>query len=235
MNWLKKYEENNNYYQKNDKITDLSIKNLLEENKKIFTDFIKSLNPDINKLWLDLGCGKCKYYDDIKIYNPKKYFGIDFDIKNIIKTYKKYNEDQILELYNCDLSKDWLDTEYKINNLTFTSKYDYVICNFSLMHFCNDLFWTQLNNLVKKGTIFIFNLTSENVYWNFNDNYLKSNSNYTEVYLEWLHNSPVREPLISKELIKEYINKYEWEIQSIKKININYLISCYDWYTIIKK
>jgi ubiquinone/menaquinone biosynthesis C-methylase UbiE len=192
------------------------------------------LNPSHNKYWLDLGCGKCKFFNQIKTYNPKKYTGIDIDIKNTIKTYKKYNEENIFELYNCDLGLNWDNSNYKIYNIDYNIKYDYIICNFSLMHFSTDLFWSQLDKITKKGTIFIFNLTSENVNWNLNNSYLRSTNIESELYFEWMHSDLIKEKLISSSEIIKITNKYGWKIVNKIKYDNNLLIRCYDWYTIVK-
>lgn len=236
MNWLINYNNINTYYQKNNKVYILNIINILEYNKKFMLTYIKNINPTNNKYWLDLGCGNCKFYTDIKNYNPKKYVGIDNDIKLIIKSYVKFNEDQQIQLHCSNLGECWLhSSNYKIYNFNFEIKYDYIICNFSLMHFCTDLFWEQLNNVSKSGTIFMFNLTLPNILWSLNNSYLKSNDTDCEIYLEWIHDKPIKEKIILKETINNYINKYQWEIINTTKSTNNYLISCYIWYTIVKK
>jgi hypothetical protein len=193
------------------------------------------INPEQNKYWLDLGCGKCKFFNEFKIYNPKKYTGIDIDIKNTIKNYRRYNEDNIFEIYNCNLSINWLNSDYNISNLNYNIKYDYIISNFSLMHFSTDLFWSQLDKITKKGSIFIFNLTIKNSNWILNNSFLKSNENETELYFEWLHNQPIKEKLISELEIIEILQKYNWNIVNKVNYSNNFLIKCYNWYTIIKQ
>lgn len=232
---LRNFDEYNIYYQKNEKINDYNILRILEENNSLFINYLKSLNPNYNKYWLDLGCGKCKFFNQVKIYNPKKYTGIDIDVKNIIKAYKKYNEENIFELYNCNLGSNWSNSNYKISNIDYNIKYDYIICNFSLMHFSTDLFWTQLDKITKKGSTFIFNLTSENVNWNLNNSYLRSTNTESELYFEWMHNNSIKEKLISFSEIIKITNNYGWEIVNKIKYHNNLLIRCYDWYTIIKK
>jgi hypothetical protein len=235
FDWLKNFDEYNIYYQKNEKITDYNISKILDENKNLFINYLKLLNPANNKYWLDLGCGKCKFFNQIKLYNPKKYTGIDIDIKNTIKTYKKYNEEHIFELYNCDLGSNWDNSNYKIYNIDYNIKYDYIICNFSLMHFSTDIFWCQLDKITQKGSTFVFNLTSENVNWNLNNSYLRSNNNESELYFEWIHSNQIKEKLITSSEIIKIINKYGWEIVNKIKYDNNLLIRCYDWYTIVKK
>ena len=45
----------------------------------------------------------------------------------------------------CDLSNKW-DNINLWNSFDWTIKYDYIVANFSIMHFWSDLFWEQLNN-----------------------------------------------------------------------------------------
>lgn len=235
FNWLKISNINNNYYQKNNKVNNHYIRQILQDNKNIFINNIKKINPKQNKCWLDLGCGSCKFFNDLKIYNPKKYLGIDIDIKNTIKAHNKYNEYNIFQIYNCDLSVNWEETNYKIIRLDNTIKYDYIFCNFSLMHFSTDLFWHQLDKVTSSGSIFLFNLTLDNTNWIYNDSYLKSNNIETELYFEWIHDKPIRERLVSNLEITNIIEKYNWSLINKEKYNNNLLIKCYEWYTIIKK
>ena len=188
-----------------------------------------------NKYWLDLGCGSCKFFNDLKIYNPKKYLGIDIDIKNTIKAHNKYNEYNIFQIYNCDLGKEWKDSEYKIMTLDNNIKYDYVFCNFSLMHFSTDLFWSQLDKVTNSGSIFIFNVTLQNINWFYDNSYLKSNNDEAELYFEWNHNKPIKEKIVSELEIINILDKYNWTIINKEQYNNNLLIKCYEWYTIIKK
>lgn len=234
FNWLKKYKEHNNYYQISTKFNNNYINKILLDNKNMLINHIKLINPEQNKNWLDLGCGKCKFFNDLKIYNPKKYFGIDIDIKNTINTHNKFNEYKIFEIYNCDLSIDWQDTEYKITKLDHSIKYDYIFCNFSLMHFSTDLFWSQLDKITIPGSIFMFNLTINNSLWIYNNSYLKSDENETEIYFEWIHNNPIKEKLISSSEIINIIEKYNWKLSNKMHYSNNNLIKCYEWYIIIK-
>ncbi len=234
FNWLNQLHENNIYYQKTNNLFDNKIKKILEQNKTITSNYIKSLNPSFNKNWLDLGCGNCKFYNYIKIHNPKKYVGIDIDIKNIIKAYKKYNTENDFEVHNCDLNNNWLKYNLKLYEFSFDIKYDYIICNFSIMHFCNDLFWEQLNKISTTNTQFIFNVTLPNISWDMNNSYIKSNNTCTKIYLEWIHDKPIQERIITKDEILNIINKYGWSINKTEKNTTNNLISCYEWYFLIK-
>jgi hypothetical protein len=234
-NWLLSIKENNIYYQKNDKVRDIKIVRILEQNKNIFLNYIKNINIDINKNWLDLGCGRCKLFDFIKDYNPKIYNGIDIDIKSLIKAYKKFNSEENFKIFNYDLNNNWNNQKLKLYDFDSNLKYDYIICNFSLMHFCNDIFWNQLNKVSKLNTKFIFNITKSNSLWEMNHSYLKSNNEKTELYFEWLHNNPVIENIINKKDIEKYCIDYDWKIIDYQNLTNNSLIKCYDWYILEKK
>lgn len=235
FNWLNKLYENNNYYHKTEIVYDNKIKRILEQNKNIFYNFIKKIKPNTNRFWLDLGCGNCKFFNFIKNYNPKKYVGIDCDMKSIINAFKKYNDEPDFEIHNCDLNSDWNKYNLKLFNFNMDILYDYIICNFSLMHFCNNQFWEYLNKFSKTGTLFIFNITIPNCNWSMNNSYLKSNNVETEIFLEWIHIKPIKERIISNEEINNYAKIFEWEILKIDKNNENNLISCYNWYILQKK
>jgi hypothetical protein len=103
------------------------------------------------------------------------------------------------------------------------------------MHFSTDIFWYQLDKITKKGSTFVFNLTSENVNWNLNNSYLRSTNTESELYFEWMHSNPIKEKLIPSCEIIQITNKYGWEIVNKIKYDNNLLIRCYDWYTIVKK
>lgn len=235
FNWLNELAENNMYYQKTEKVYDNKVIKILEQNKSIFMNYLKSIKPLPNKYWLDLGCGSCKLYELIKGYYPKKYTGIDIDIKSLIKAYKKHNDENAFEIHNCDLNLDWSKYNLKIYDYDFNIKYDYVVCNFSLMHFSSELFWEQLDKVTKSGTIFMFNITIPNSDFELNNSYLKSNNTQTKIFMEWIHNNPITENIITKEDINNITNKYNWNIIQIEKNNSNKLISCYNWYILQKK
>jgi len=233
--WNKRVDYNNIYYKLNiNKSIDTNLYKLLEYNKSITINLINTFCNQYNKNWLDLGCGKCKFFENIKLYNPNTYLGIDSDINCIIKANSKYNNIENIKLYLCDLNNNWDITDYKINSFNWTVKYDYIICNFSLMHFCSDFFWEQLDKVVKNNTIFIFNIVKENVNWNYKNNYLKSTNEKCNIYFSWVHNEKQSENIIKNELLNEYFLKYNWEVLNIFNTNNNNLAECYSWY-IIKK
>ena len=236
-NWFEDLNTTYNYYYEYKKpIKSKNIINCLKAQTNLLINSIENIRPLINKNWLDLGCGKGKLISIIKKYNPKYYLGLDIDINQLVKA-NKNNNDDIYNFSPCDLSNNWNNTSNKwFNFLNNNIKYDYVIANFSLMHFCNDLFWEQLNNIVNSGSIFIFNLlTTENTIWNESDSFLKINNNIVTYKFEWTHKNIKTEPYISEQIINNYLQKYGWRTININKPNSNYkLLNLYSWWHVIK-
>lgn len=211
------------------------IINIIKNHQKILENLINSIKPDSNKNWLDLGCGKCKLFKYIQNkHYPKKYLGIDNDTNilseslNLVdKNLNKFN------IYPTNLGNIW-DQNNIWDNFDWNIKYNYIVANFSLMYFCNDNFWLQLNNIVCKGTKFIFNIVKENSYWENNNSYLKSNNELTIINFEWTHKNENTEPLILEEQIQNYIKIYNWKIIIEKKFNECSLTNCYKWFIIEK-
>uniref|UniRef100_A0A6C0D8V9 Methyltransferase domain-containing protein n=1 Tax=viral metagenome TaxID=1070528 RepID=A0A6C0D8V9_9ZZZZ len=220
------------YYQFKCMVVQPRIKKIINNQRCNLNNMIKLMNPSSNKNWLDLGCGTCSIFSNIKkIYFPKKYTGIDSDINLLSSKYNLVDENpHILNLYPIKLNEVW--DNYNIwNTFDWTIKYDYIVANFSLMHFYNELFMEQLNKVVKPGTRFLFNIVKQNSTWKFNDLYLKSNENTTLKL--WHHSNEISEALISNEQIIKYINKYAWKIVNENEFN-GELANCYKWYIIEK-
>jgi len=234
FNWfsnLNLLKNDDSYYESIKNITDLYLIDILNYQKKLLNIMLKKCNLEINKNWLDLGCGKCKLYDIIKyIYIPKKYLGIDNNIKNLSNKYYIVNDD--INLYPCNLNDSW-DNINLWNSFDWNIKYDYIVANFSIMHFWSDLFWEQLNKVSKINSLLLFNVVKENVNWKYNDSYLISNNNETKIFFEWTHIKEHNEKLISNELINKTIKKYNWKLIDIINFD-NPLSSCYNWYIIMK-
>jgi hypothetical protein len=196
---------------------------------------IKKILPDYNKNWLDLGCGKCKLFNEIKNkYYPKKYVGVDNDINILSKSYYLVDQNnELFDIYPINLGDIW--DNYNIwNNFDWGIKYDYIIANFSLMHFSTNLFWEQLNRVTVSGSQFIFNVVKENMNWCYNNSYLISSDNTTKIKFEWTHNVEHIEPIISHSQILSIIEQYGWIIIDELDIVNESLLSCYKWYTISK-
>lgn len=237
FNWNKNIDlliNKQKYYEEVTTIYNNNLINILNNQKNLLINVIKEFFPEINKNWLDLGCGKCRLYYQIKDkYLPKKYLAIDNDINILSTKYHLIDEySNIINIYPCNLNDKW-DEITLWNSFNWSIKYNYIIANFSIMHFFSDLFWNQLNKITNKGSIFIFNVVKKDIHWSYNNSYIISNNIETKIYFEWTHVKEHIEKLISEEMINDTINKYNWKINN--KINFNKQLSnCYDWYILEK-
>jgi hypothetical protein len=222
-----------NYYKKPIKIVDTDLIKLLENQRKIFIDILIILKPDYNKNWLDLGCGQCKFYEEIKNkYLPNKYIGLDNDLNVLSKTLKYVNEKENI-FYPCpvDLGKDWLDFKIKWYNFDHIS-FDYIFANYSLSHFFSKDFFHQLNKYSKKNTKFLFNLVKPNSEWLYKGNYLQSDDKEAIINFNWISYSNSEKIYI--DLIPEYCKQFGWEILNKFTKDENNLVKCYYWYLLVK-
>ena len=228
------------YYDKINKITNQKIIKCIASQNELFIKKVNELTPNINKNWLDLGCGKGKLVSIIKKYNPKYYMGLDADINQLVKALKYHDENQNVYNFNpCNLTKKWDDTN--INWWSIRSvKFDYIIANFSIMHFFTDIFWTELNNVTESGAKFMFNLVSPNsqnnkLCWMESNSFLEIGDDTTKYKFEWIHDSVKEEPYISDLMVKTTLEKFNWKIISSNKINSNHdLLNYYTWWVIEK-
>jgi hypothetical protein len=243
--WNKLESSETNYYESKNIINDKNLINTLTNQTTILYNLIEYIKPEVNKNWLDLGCGKCNLFKSIKKkYLPKKYLGIDNDIKILSEYYYLFDENPTnFNIYPTDLSKDWNTNIWSTFN--WNIQYKYIIINFSLMHFSTEIFWEQLNRITDKGSIIIFNLVKPNILWSYNNSFLKSNENKTEYKFEWIHNNIHNENLINSNSILDTMEKYNWTL--IKKYEnkdnftentsynrCNELLNCYTWWIFIK-
>ncbi len=235
--YLLNWNETNNFYYKNcKKILDKNIINILNNQKDYFIQTLNNLNPQNNMIWLDLGCGKCKFFELIKmIYKPKKYIGIDIDTSYLAKAIK-YQDDNptIVELYNINLKNDWNSHKSNWGTFNYSQKVNYIFANFSLMHFNTDIFWEELNKIVIRGTKFIFNIVKDNISWEYNNSILYTENDKVYYNFEWVHDEIQSENIINKNDIMKYLIKYEWKIISIYENNNNDFSKLYNWYIIEK-
>ena len=147
----------------------------------------------------------------------------------MVKCLKYHDENQDIYLFNqCDLKDNWSDT--------INIKYDYIIANFSLMHFFTNSFWEQLNNIVISGSKFIFNLVSLNNYeWNESESFLKIDNNKVIYKFEWIHDEIKIEDYITEDKLLLYLERYEWKVINKYKVESKYsLCNCYTWWIIEK-
>ena len=210
---------------------------MINSQRNYIFDQISDLNPHKDCNWLDLGCGKGKLIPFIKKYNPKSYLGLDIDVSCLVKCLKYHDEDQNTFSFNkCELGNNWKETKgqwYTMSNI----KYDYVIANFSLMHFFTDLFWDQLNDYVLTGTKFIFNIVS-NLYkseWVESDSFLKIDNDQVTYKFEWIHEQVKTESFISEDKIKRQVERSGWKVISKNLGDSRYELSkFYTWWVIEK-
>jgi hypothetical protein len=227
------YVNDINYYKKPIKINDIYLIKLLENQKKIFINNLMKFDPEYNKNWLDLGCGQCKFYHEIKNkYLPNKYIGMDNDLKTLSKTLKFINEkENIFFPYPVDLNKKWEEFEIKWYNVK-DIQFDYIFANYSLSHFFSESFFEQLNKYSKTNTKFLFNLVKSDSNWLHENNYLRTNDDQVFINFDWISYSNIEKIYIN--LIPEYCKKFGWNIID-KFINYdNDLSKCYYWYLLIK-
>jgi hypothetical protein len=232
FNWTQNFKKEK-YYQLKNHINSAKkeLIKIFENHTQILNNIIKNIEPNLNNNWLDLGCGKCKLLKTINKYYPKKYLGIDKDTDILTKSLEIKN--LVFDIYPCDLSNKW-DKENLWNNFNWNIKYNYIFANFSLMYYCNDIFWQQLNNITVSGSKFIFNIVKENSKWENNGSYLISNEKETEIYFNWVHSQKIIEPLITHNTVNNYINNYKWTILCTYEFLDKPLTNCYKWYVIKK-
>lgn len=204
----------------------------LKYQKELLEQYIDNMHPFENKYWLDLGCGSGKLINIIKKYNIKYYLGMDVDIISLVKALHFHDTYQDQYHFNpTDLSKDWETIWHKYPS---NIKFDYIIANFSLMHFCSDKFWQQLDTIVYSGTKFLFNLVNKTD-WAEGDSFMKVENDITTYHFEWVHNSIKTEPFIDTVLLETYLNRYNWKLIKKWEPTIkNKLVLCYSWFVIEK-
>jgi hypothetical protein len=165
----------------------------------------------------------------IKKYSPKYYLGLDIDIKQLVRALKYH--DNVYHFNPTNLSTKWgCDTKwYTMQNETF----DYIVANFSIMHFMTNDFWDELNNYVKSGTKLLFNLVNMNASWQYNNSYLKTDMEQTRYKFEWVHKTEKTEPFIKEETVMSYLERYNWVVLNKNVVGKpNELASQYSWWLI---
>lgn len=217
----------NNYY----KFISNKDKNntFINEQNNILIHNINLLKPEFNSSFLDLGCGSGKIIPFIEKYNPKDYLGIDIDVTQLSYALKYHNNNQNIYLFNqCDLSKKWK------NNWCEIQKYDYIIANFSIMHFFTNDFWENLEKVSKTNTKFLFNIVNDCNYEDLN-NYIKRQNDEIIYKFSWIPNIQSEKFINLNEDLKPYLDKYNWEIISNYTPNSDIkLCNCYTWFIINK-
>ena len=232
-NWRDTVKDTMIYYDMPKKITN-NIINDIKMQRSLLETNINLLQPNNNAKWLDLGCGNGKLVNIIKKFNPRYYMGLDSDIKQLVRALRIQDENTDCYFNPCNL-KTWDATNSWFSIPDY--KFDYIVANFSLMHFNTDEFWAKLNTLVHNDTKFIFNLvnTTSIVSWEKHNSYLKVDNDITKYYFEWVHSMEKTEPYISIEILQAYLNKYNWKIiKKFENTNNNSLGDIYDWFIATK-
>jgi ubiquinone/menaquinone biosynthesis C-methylase UbiE len=211
--------------------------NLLKEQTNILENEIHKLSPDNGKVWLDLGCGKGKIIPMIKKYNPKKYVGLDIDVKILLNNLHLIDEEDWIKFSPCNVRENWNDTSLWFN--ISGMKFDYIIMNFSIMHlFDSELFWEQLVNVMKPTTKILCNVVSEKIKdepFSMLDAYMKYKDTKVIYYFPWCHTEEVNENFISKEEIDTKLKDYSLKVVETNNPTNNKLSIMYDWYHLIRK
>jgi len=219
-----------NYYESTD-YHNINIK--LVKQLKVQSDLLETnimnMNPSYNSRWLDLGCGSGKLINIIKKYSPKYYLGLDIDIKQLVRALKYH--DSVYHFNPTNLSTNW-GSDIKWYTIQ-RDIYDYVIANFSMMHFMTNNFWQELNKYVKSGTKLLFNLVNMNASWQHNTSYLMTDMVNTKYKFEWVHMSEKTEPFIKEEEVMSYLERYNWFV--LNKLVIdkpNDIAGQYSWWLV---
>ena len=233
--WKQDVQITKYYYDKPKKLLSKSLISMVRSHSDILVEHIEKVKPSMNLKWLDLGCGKGKLIPFIKKYNPELYCGLDIDVSCLCKCLKYHDENQQVYIFNkCDLGNEWNNT--KGQWISSNNKFDYIIANFSLMHFFTDLFWEQLNNIVLSGTIFIFNLVSLSDLneWSESESFLKIENDKVKYKFEWVHEEIKTEEFISEEKLINKLNQFGWKINSKYNDLKHELSKFYTWWIVEK-
>lgn len=216
------------YYEKKGEL-DYNLLQQIKEQTNLLNNILLYIDPKDNKRWLDLGSGSSKLSNYIQKFIPDYYLGIDSDINKLIDATKDNN----INVIHTDLNTPWsilIDDQLK---------FDYIVANFSIMHFFSDIFWEQLNKISKSGTIFIFNVPSDN--WKYKNSHMNIDNGFVYYNFEWVHinKDNKKEPYIDKKLIYDTVEKYKWSInvyhdKPYTNKNNNKLVDCYSWFILSK-
>ena len=202
---------------------------------------IKLLSPLDNSRWLDLGCGNGKIFNIVRKMNPLSYLGIDNDLSVILNCIHRFDKiiNKKLRLntnfISTDLNYDWNSGNNNWYKINFDLKMDYIVSNFSMMYFCCDSFWENLNKLTKNGTKMILNVVNDNSSKkiNFNESYMYKEGNKVRYYFSHVHEKEKEEEFISEDRLNKYFKKYNWSVKNKFIPNGNFE-SYYTWYIIEK-
>ena len=229
------------YYDKNINRFNKHWLKIIKKNEINFKKMIYNMLPLENSNWLDLGCGKGKLFNFIKKLNPKSYLGIDCDLNVILSCIHRFSNDINFKMLfnvnfvNTDLNNDWNEGNNNWYKINYDIKMDYIVSIFSLMYFCTDIFWENINKISRKGTKMLFNLVNEKSEKRieFNGSYLYRFNDKIKYLFTHIHNKEKEEDYISENKLNRFLNKYEWTIKEKFTPN-SYFESYYSWYIIEK-
>ena len=243
---IKFYENNwnnsnieNRYYDKMRENSDW--KRIVKNQNDNLIKMIELLSPLDNSRWLDLGCGNGKIFNIVRKKNPQSYLGIDNDLNVILNCIHRFDKiiNKRLRLntnfISTDLNYDWNNGNNNWYKINFDVKMDYVISNFSMMYFCCDNFWKNLNRITKNGTKMILNVVNDksSKKINFNDSYMFKEGDKVRYYFSNVHEKEKEENFISDNMLNKYFKKYNWSVKNKLIPNGNFE-SYYTWYIIEK-
>ena len=200
----------------------------------LLNDVFSKLNIKKSSNILDLGCGKNKI---LKLFKNnsiqyKNYYGIDFDISNLLLNIKSSFRN--VTYNHLDLSKNW-DNQDSWTIVDKKINYDYIFIINSLMHFNTDIFWDQLNNILNLNTKIILNILNDkvNTKFEFDKSYIYKKENKVYYYFDPIHLHEMNEDFIFQEELFKKIKKYNLKIDYNWTYDDN-IHSLYDWYIISK-
>jgi len=213
---------------------------ILKNQNNILDRMLLQLNPDDKAKWFDMGCGKNNkiYKKVIEKYSPSYFLGIDNDFNNLLFSLQKYGKCLGRNSYfiPSDLSGDWNDYDKSWYSINFNNKIDYIVCNFSIMHFFTEKFWEQVNLVSKKGTKMLFNLVNDKAKnkINIGDSYMYIENDVVKYFFSHIHESEMKEKYISTEKLYSFLKKFDWIEKKIYTPQVESLESYYTWYIIEK-
>ena len=186
--------------------------------KKIFS------NIKFNGNVLDCGCGNGK---NLKYMEGEfKYLGLDIDVNMLGSAIANTKESFSYYDFNIPYSDNKLWVNFN------KTKFDYVLCINSIMHFNTDTFWELLDVIIKPGTMMIFNLLEIEKKYNISDKYYIERKGDMVEYMFPIHNSVKTERYIDN--IEGTLIRYNWRIISTEKYINNNMTDNYRWYIVLK-
>jgi SAM-dependent methyltransferase len=208
-------------------------KKIIDDNNKILEMMLNKINATHNVL--DCGCGSGRTIKYLNKFN--KYIGVDIDINMLGYGINKYSNNININFMYCDLNKQW--PKILTHSLT---KFDFIICLSSIMHFMTDNFWNNLNTITYKSTKMLINVVEmeDQFRYEFDEYFIERKNN--KIYYKFpIHNTTMEEDYVDIKDINNLISKYGWNIietfkrdKSDKSDKSDNLTQYYRWYIIHK-